>query len=483
MIPKKQKINWGKNYFRFESLLLIANIFCIVFFCWQMFSPIWFGGNWNLLTLFLSLFWAIGGQFMIGVETRGMLDDAMASKAVSFFYRQPINKYTFLKLTVPKESSYSLDNLKEFFYYIHSAQQFSDFSSEKRLNYGIGSYEACFDIVITQYDVEVYMAFSTLNINYHQKSFEYYLKDIKYELSDNPYQSLPKNWYDKDGAGGYECLAGMALGYTMSNMYHSAQIDLEQDSNFPIDNMIEQIQKQLQSQTVYLQYVFNFENSRLHDSIRPSIKKLRQSIYDRFSLKLIKPNNNKEVLEILLPEIEKKRLGSMEKRIKESSELISSTIKVMALCTAKEYSETEKILEKALKGNHRKTRKEENEIEIIYYTATNQRYFNLSQKPSPFSIPYMNSLYYFPPRWLEPFVSNLYDNIFYYNENRWRRQVIYRRILSRSGQSPWQNKNTILDLNTLVSVFQIPKTGTRNELKKGSLHDLNLLRDIEAVQE
>jgi hypothetical protein len=482
MIPKKIKINWEKHYFRYEGLILVLNVACILFFGWQVLSPIVIGGNWNFLLLSFGFFWLVGGQYMLSIESRGMIFDSLMGSSIHFFYRQPINKYTFLKLTVPKDCNYSLEELKEFFYYIHSSQQFSDYSSEKQFNYGIGSYEACFDIVISQYDVEVYLAISTLNLNYYQNAFEYFLKEIKYELSDNPFHSLPKKWNDQQGAGGYDCLAGMALGYTMDNLYHSDQIDLNQNANFPMDNIVEQIQKQLQSQTVYLQYVFNFENAKLQDTIRPQVKKLRQKIYDRFALRQIRPTNNKEVVEILLPDVEKKRLDRMEKRVKESSELVSSTIKVMALCTAQEYSETEKILEKSLKGNHRKTRKEENEIEIIYYTATNQRYFNLNGKPSPHSVPYMNDLYYFPPSWLEPFVSNWYDNIFYYNENRWRRQVIYKRMLSRSGQAPWRNKNTILDLNTLVSVFQIPKTGTRKDIKKGNLHDLDLLRDYKEMQ-
>jgi hypothetical protein len=477
MIPNKQKFNWEKYYFRFEGVSLFFNIFGAIALLVQIIALIFFARSLNLLLLYFNLVWAFGGFFVINTETKGMFYDSLISSAVRFFYKQPQNKYTFLKLQVTGDKNYTLDNLREFFYYVHSSQQFSTYTFEKQLNYGVGSYEACFDIIVNRYDVEVYLAVATLNLNYFQKAFEYHLPNIKYEASQSPFKNLPRSWSDKTGAGGYQCLAGMCLGYTMPNVFHSDQMDLEKDSNFPIDNLIEQIQKQLLTQTVYLQYVFSFENRKLQDGIRPDVAKFRQKNYERFSLREIKAENNTEILEVLLPDIEKEKMARMEKRVKESSELVSCNIKVMSLCTTKEYSETEKILERALRGNQRKTNKDQNEIEIIYYTATNQRYFNLSKKPSPNSVPYMNSLYVFPFHWLEPFVSNFYDNIFYYNENKWRRQVMYRRVLKRSGQAPWRNKNTILDLNTLVSVFQIPKTGTRNTTKKGQLSDIKLLKD------
>ena len=455
MILNKQKNHWEKDYLTLEAIVLIVNLSSIIL---VGFSSIgFFIGIYIPILFWFSLIFFSFGQFILGVELRAMWFDAIVGSAVRHFYTNIANKYAYIKLIIPDDYNYNLEQLKEFFNFIHNTQQFVTYSTEKRLNYGIGSYECCFDIVIQKDSVEVNLAVSNVNVDYFAKAFSYYLPNIQFQKSTSPFEQLVKNWDDNEGSGGYDCLAGTAMGYTLSNVHHSDLIDLNQDSsNLPTNKLIASIKSKLKTQKVFLQYVITFENSDLKSYFNDEMKTIRQKNYDRFSLRQIMPNNTPEVLQVLLPEIEKNRMNATNNRFKLSTEIVSATIKIMALCSKSEYIETEKLLEQSIKANYRRSNPDQNEIEKIYATSTNQRYCNLSDKPSPHSIPFLNSLYYFPPSWLEPFVSNLYDNIYYYPENKFRRQVIYRRILKRSGQAPWRNKNTILDLDTLVSVFQIP---------------------------
>jgi hypothetical protein len=380
----------------------------------------------------------------------------MASKLVRSFFLRSENNYLYYKLRVPDNYSYQLEQLKNFFKYLHYVHKFKTYTAEKRLNQGIASYAIVFDIVIEKSSVDLYLAFSSQFETYIQKALEFYLPSITYQVAPNPFAGMPKEWNDSKKVQGYECVAGTALGYTLSNVFYSQRIDKFEPQNFPINGIIRNIQQNLKDQKVFLQYVLSFENRVNTKSIKAELNEFRQKNYERFSLRNTKPQVKTEITNLLLPDDEKVRLNNMDQRVSVQTEFISANIKAVALCSAQLYIETENLLEQALRSNSKKTRQDINEIEKIHLTSTNQRYFNLSGLKSPSGVPFLHSTFYFPPTWLEPFVANLYDNLYYYNENRYRRQVIYRRLLKRSTQAPWYNKNTLLDFDTVTSVFQIP---------------------------
>ena len=464
---QRQKLNWEKYFYTriaVESVLIFLSILAGIFCFYSIFYGNFFGQFSNQYVSQKMLFWLLqcfifGGQVTLIVFSNTYFNDKMGSKLVISFYKNPQNKYTYVRLKIPDNYQYQLSDLKGFFRQMHYHQQFSNYTMEKKLNYGFGSYQMCFDIVIEKNKVEVFLALSTKYINYLDISLQQFLPDIKYEIISDPFENFEKKWNDEIGSDNYKCLAGSALGYQLSHLFSSAQIiDQKTTSaiNLPTNSLIKNIKDNLDTQKVILQFVFGVENANRMSLYKNELKDLQQKMYERFTLRNTKPQNETEVIKVTLPEEEKNRLKIMDKRMHSNQSFVSANIKIIALCSKKEYIKTENILEQALRSSSRKTRSDQNEIEKMYQTATNQRYYNLGSKTSPVAIPYLYSTYYFPPQWLEPFLSNIYDNVFYYNENKYRRQTIYNRFIRRSGQGPWYNKNTLLDFDSLVSVFQIP---------------------------
>lgn len=452
--------NWKQNYLKLESiqfLVLVLSGLALVTNILILINNPNFGSNSVLKLVFFILgIFAIGGQQFFAVMLRATWFDAMVAGLVKSFFKKPENQFRFYKLEIPPGYSYGLDQLKNFFKTLHFAHKSPHYSVEKVLNQGLSSYSIVFDIVIQKPKVELYLAFANQHQGVVDKALEFYLPGIGYEVSKNPFESLPKNWNDYQKVESYDCVAGFALGYSLSNVYYSKRIEEFEPEHFPINSIIRNIQDNLQDQKIYLQYVLTFENRVDTNKIKAELNSFRQQNYNRFSLRKIKPDLDREITGILLPDIEKKRLNAMDERLSIQTEFISANIKIVGLSSREQYIQTENLLEQVVRENSKKNRKDLNEIEKIHYTATNQRYYNLSDKQSPNSVPYLNSTYWFPPTWLEPFVSNLYDNVYYYNENKYRRQVMYRTLLKRSVQAPWHTSNTLLDLDTLPSVFQIP---------------------------
>jgi hypothetical protein len=462
MIGGHKRLSWKREFLVFEGFLLGIAIISLPIFVvigWGLFLGGWYYTNifWKIIIYIFASF-CIGGQMFLIDRLRDSWYEAKGNQLVIQFYRQPQNKYTYMEIEMPEGSSYTLESLKRFFKFAHYSALFREYTTERRLNYGIGSYDICFDIIVENGKIKCYLAVSLILKETLVHSLKINIPSIIIRDCDNPYKDFPKQWKDDKGSMGYSSMTGTSLGFQLTNSLTSipeSEIDLK---SLPIDNLLVSLRDNFPNQRIVLQYVFSFENRHVTSLFAREIKSLRQKIYDRFSLKYAKIKASQEVFHVFLPKLEKTRLNEMEKKLRPNNQFISANIKLLAFCSDQDYIEVEDKLEKLIRSYSGNTAfyRDNNRIEKIFFTSSSQRYFNLEGKNEHPGHNYLYDVFWFPPSWVEPLVSRVYDHFYYYNENRYRRQVMYRRTLRRSGQGPWINKNTLLDFNSIVGVFQIP---------------------------
>ena len=90
---------------------MLSDLFSLIGFFIGIYIPILF---------WFSLIFFSFGQFILGVELRAMWFDSIVSSAVRHFYTNPANKYAYIKLIIPDDYNYNLEQLKEFFNFAKS---------------------------------------------------------------------------------------------------------------------------------------------------------------------------------------------------------------------------------------------------------------------------------------------------------------------------------------------------------------------------
>jgi hypothetical protein len=144
----------------------------------------------------------------------------------------------------------------------------------------------------------------------------------------------------------------------------------------------------------------------------------------------------------------------------------SNTYRIVGLCMDADDEKVYQKLEKLCRVYQGNTWDDAgNDIEIKYLTATHQEYKNNRVSGNP-KYQKIFDTYVFPD-WFgdqfEAMMAPYYERYYYANENRLRRQVIYKSLIKRDILAPWNGDWNLTEALGLSGMFQFPSRSSETQ--------------------
>ncbi len=420
----------------------------------------WFNNPFSKLIFAIFAIYSLGGFWMFYAKIKEYYEEAFGPLQRSKYMAKPPQKPMTMKLGIPENFEYDPTTFIGFFFFMGNAFKTTNATKQAQYNYGRWFSNVTFDQIIHQGQINSYITFPTKKYNEVVEMFKRFFPMISLEVVDDPFKTWPKTWDSKKSLMGYDRVVGFNLGNANSSTFPLPDASDLNPKNMPMDMFMRALRDTFPDDIIVFQNIFRFNPGNWGGSqdseYHKEFQKWRIDLLNQYA-----PDNggrmDTHAFEAFLPEWAHKSISKIAYHL--SCMYPAYTFRIMALTKdAKDellYQKLEK-LSRVYGGNTFDD--SDNQVDLMYLTCTHQEYKNNTKagnrKFQPIYDTYVFPDWYGPQ--FEAMMSPWYERYYYPNENRYRRQVIYKTTVKRDLNAPWNGDWNLTEGLGMSGFFQFP---------------------------
>ena len=466
----------------FLNLVLpgISKLILLLFF----FNLQWFTNPFIKIIFALFAVYSLGGFWSFGVKIKEYYEEAFVPFQRGKYMSKPPQKPMTLRIVIPPKYEYNPATFISFFFFMGNAFKTTNATKQAQYNYGRWFSNVTFDQIVHQGRIDTYMTFPVKKYNEVIEMYKRFFPELTLEVCDDPFKEWPKTWDSQKGLFGYDRVVGFNLGNSNSSTFPLADAGDMNPKNMPMDMLMRAIRDTFPNDIFVFQNVFRFNPGNWGGSpdseYHKEFEKWRLEMLAQYA-PVANGRMDTHAFEAFLPQWVHESISKIAFHL--TCMYPSYTYRIMALCNDNQDEAVFQKLEKLCRVYGANTfHDSDNQLTIQYLTCTNQEYKNEKTAGNRKFQPIYNTFVF--PDWFgeqfEAMIAPYYEKFYYPNENRYRRNVIYKTVIKRDLNAPWNGDWNLTEALGISGFFQFPSLSSQNNLIENLIGgtDLNTHKNV-----
>jgi hypothetical protein len=432
-----------------------------IYFVWKYFSIDNLSNDFFTRLFFhLCLVVLFGGFWVLWMLIWGVWDEGYIEMMIDKYLQLPANRNTTVEIIIPDGYNYEVHNMISYFFYFKNSFRSHDVTKANIYQYGKWHSQLTFDFVIQNKMLKIYSTFPRKKYTQFVEGIIRLFPGLIINSVTDPFEYWSKEWQEGNKIGACTEFAGFSFGLRTDGYkpFYKLSGLPKKPAWSSTDNILRALKESINmDEIIVLQYSFMASPNELpNEKYIEDYEKWRQRMYNSYTPKRGGKQEG-EALAGILPEKERKKNEAYHWRANQT--LVQTSIRIAGFSTYSRVGFMENLLDKfadIFSGDN--SREGGQRPEKKHITATSQKYYRHFNRAPEFQ--YIYDRYIYPSKRTETVLDQiagpLYEQLYFPNENRWRKKNNYRSLIERDIEAPWDGFKFYTDPIAGAGILQFP---------------------------